>query len=152
MSDSLQPHELQQDRLPCVSLSPRVCSDSCPLSRCCHPTFSSYVVPFSSCPQSFPASSFPMSRPCASGGQSIGTSASVLAVNIQGWLSEITIHESPKDICQCRSYRGSRKQFGENKWTAHLSGSTYVLGTVLGTRERWLIRILPHISGFPRWN
>ena len=72
----------------CPSLSPRVCSHSCPLSRWCHPTISSSVVPFSSCPQSFPASgSFPVSWLFASGGQSIGASASasVLPMDIQGW-------------------------------------------------------------------
>ena len=63
MSDSLQPHGLQHIRLPCPSPSPRVCANSCPLGRWCHPTISSSVVPFSSCPQSFPASgSFPMSQ------------------------------------------------------------------------------------------
>ena len=88
MSDSLWPHELQHTRLPCPSLSPRVCLNSCPLSRWCHPTISSAVIPFSSCPQSFPASgSFPMSWLFAFGGQSIGASAlaSVLPMNIQGW-------------------------------------------------------------------
>ena len=60
MSDSLQPHGLQHARLPCPSLFPGVCSNSCPLSQWCHPTISSSVAPFSSCPQSFPASgSFP---------------------------------------------------------------------------------------------
>ena len=63
VSDSLQPHELQYARPPCPSLSFGVCSNSCPLSRWCHPTISSSVVPFSSCSQSFPASeSFPMSQ------------------------------------------------------------------------------------------
>ena len=63
VSDSVWPHGLQHARLPCPSPSPRVCSNSCPLSRWCHPTISSSVVPFSCCPQSFPASvSFPMSR------------------------------------------------------------------------------------------
>ena len=62
MSNSLWPHGLRHMRLPCPSPSPRVCSNSCPLSRQCHPTISSSVVPFSSCLQSFPASgSFPMS-------------------------------------------------------------------------------------------
>ena len=56
MSDSLWPHELQHTRFPCPSLSPGVCSNSCPLSRWCHPTMSSSIVPFSSCLQSFPAS------------------------------------------------------------------------------------------------
>ena len=62
VSHSLQPHGLQHTRLPCPSLSPRVCSNSCPSSRCCHPTISFSVIPFSSCLQSFPASgSFPLS-------------------------------------------------------------------------------------------
>ena len=88
MSDSLQPHELQHTRLPCPSPSPGVCSNSCPLSRRCHPTISSFVAPFSLCPPSFPASgSFPVSWFFASGGQSIWAlaSASVLPMNIQGW-------------------------------------------------------------------
>ena len=87
MSDSLRPHGLQHARLPCPSLSSGVCSNSCPLSWWCHPTSSSDVVPFSSCPQSSPASgSSPVSRLFSSGGQSIGVSASasVLPVNIQG--------------------------------------------------------------------
>ena len=89
VSDSLQPHGVQHARLPCPSPSPRVCSDSCPLSWWCHPTISSSVIPFSSCPQSFPAlGSFPRSELFASGGQSIGVSASasVLPMNIQGLL------------------------------------------------------------------
>ena len=72
MSHSLQPHGLQQAKPPCPSPTPRVYSNSCPLSRWCHPTISSSVIPFSSCPQSFPASgSFPMSQFFASSGQSI---------------------------------------------------------------------------------
>ena len=84
----LWPYELQHTRLPCPSPSPRVCSNSCPLSPWCHTTVSSSVVPFSSCSPSFLASgSFPMSRLFASGGQSISTSvlASVLPMNIQDW-------------------------------------------------------------------
>ena len=76
-------------RLPCPSLSPGVCSNSCPSSRWCHPTISCSVVPFSSCPQSFPASgSFPMSQFFTSG-QSIGASASAsfLPMNIQNWFA-----------------------------------------------------------------
>ena len=82
------PHERQHARLPCPSLSPGVCSDSCPLSRWCHPTISSTAVPFSSRLQSFSASgSFPKSQFFTSGGQSIGDSApaSVLPMNIQDW-------------------------------------------------------------------
>ena len=88
VSDFLQPHGLQHTRLPCPSLFCIVCSNWCPLAQWCHPTISSFVTPFSSCPQSFPASgSFPMSQFFASGGQSIGASAltSVLSINIQGW-------------------------------------------------------------------
>ena len=86
MSGSFQPHGLQHARLPCPSLSPGVCSISCPLNQGCYPTISSSVVPFSSCLQSFPASgSFPMSWLFTSCGQRIGASASasVLPVNIQ---------------------------------------------------------------------
>ena len=85
---ALRPHGLQHARSCCASLSPRVGSNACPLSRWCHPTISSSVVPFSSCLQSFPASgSFPMSQFFGSGGQSTGVSASpsVLPMNIQDW-------------------------------------------------------------------
>ena len=88
MSNSLWPHELLQARFLCPWLSPWVCSHSCPLSQWCHPTISSSVIPFSSCPQSFPASgSFPMSQLFTLGGQSIGASAlaSVHPMSIQGW-------------------------------------------------------------------
>ena len=85
MSYSLQTHGLQHARLPCPSPIPRACSNSCPSHRWCHPTISSFVVPFS-CLQSFPASgSFPMSQFFASGGQSIGASASVVPMNIKDW-------------------------------------------------------------------
>ena len=91
MSDSLRPHGLQHTRLPCPScpsLFPGACSNSCPLSRWCHPTISSSVAPFSSCPPSFPASgSFPVSQLFTSGDHSTraSSSTSVLPVNIQGW-------------------------------------------------------------------
>ena len=88
MSNSLWPHGLQHARPPCPSPTPRVYSNSCPLSPWCHPTISSSVVPFFPRLQSFPVSeSFPMSQLFASGGQSIGvsTSASVLPMNIQDW-------------------------------------------------------------------
>ena len=92
VSDSLQPHGMQHTRPPCPSLSPRVCSNSCSLSQWCHPTISSSVIPFFSCPQSFPVSgSFPMSWLFTSGEREIirpffvfkplGMSVSVLALN-----------------------------------------------------------------------
>ena len=91
VSNSLQPHESQHARPPCPSPTPGVYSNSCPLSRWCHPAISSsVVVPFSSCPQSLPASgSFPMNKLFAWGGQSTGVSASalVLPMNTQGWSS-----------------------------------------------------------------
>ena len=121
VSNSLRPHELQHARPPCPSPTPRVYPNSCPLSHWCHPTSSSSVVPFS-CPQSFPASgSFPMSQLFASGGQSIGVSAStsVLPVNTQDWsplgwtaglggnsynhLETNNIQASSKSICSCNS-------------------------------------------------
>ena len=88
VSDSLQPHELQHARLPCPLPTPGACSNSCPLSQWCHPTFSSSVIPFSTCFHLFPASgSFLMSQVFASGGQSSGASASasVFPMNIQDW-------------------------------------------------------------------
>ena len=88
MSDSLWPHESQHARPPCPSPTPRGYPNSCPSSQWCHPTISSSVVPFSSCLQSFPASgSFQMSQLFASGGQSIGVSAStsVLPMSTQDW-------------------------------------------------------------------
>ena len=88
ISNSLQPHGLQHVRSPCPSPTPRVYSNSCPLSQWCYPTISSSVIPLSSCPQSFPASgSFQMSQLFVSGGQSITASAStsVLPMNTQDW-------------------------------------------------------------------
>ena len=102
VSDSLRPHESQCARPPCPSPTPGVYSNSCPSSRWCHPAISSSVVPFSSCPQSLPASgSLPMSQLFPWGGQSIGVSASasVLPMNTQdwsplGWTGWISLHYS----------------------------------------------------------
>ena len=88
VSDSLRPHELQHARPPCSSPTPRVHPNPCPSSRWCHLAISSSVVPFSSCPQSFPGSGFfQMSQLFTSGGQSIGVSAStsILPTNTQDW-------------------------------------------------------------------
>ena len=100
MSDSLRPHESQHTRPPCPSPTPGVHWDSRPSSQWCHPAISSSVIPFSSCPQSLPASeSFPMSQLFAWGGQSTGVSAltSFLPKKSQGWCpseSAIGIHMS----------------------------------------------------------
>ena len=100
-SPSLRPHGLQHNRLPSPSLLPRVCSDSWPLSWWHHPTILFSATPFSFCFQSFPEwGSFPMSQLFASGGQSIGVSASasLLSMNIQGWfplgLTDLTSSQS----------------------------------------------------------
>ena len=88
VSDSMRPHGLQHTRPPCPSPTPGVYPNPCPLCRWCHPTISSSVIPFSSCPQSLPASgSFQMNQLFASGGQSMGVSAStsVILMNIQDW-------------------------------------------------------------------
>ena len=88
VSDSLQPHEPQHARPPCLSPTPRVYQNSCILSQWCHPTISSSVIPFSSYPQSFPESgSFQISQLLTSGSQTIGVSAStsVLPMNTQDW-------------------------------------------------------------------
>ena len=88
MSNSLRPHGLQHARRPCPPPAPGACSNSCPSCWWCHPNISSSIVPFSSCPQSFPTSgSSQMSQLIASGGQSIGVSAStsVLPMNTQDW-------------------------------------------------------------------
>ena len=88
VSNSLRPHESQHARPSCPSPTPRVHSNAPSLNRWCHPAISSSVVPFSSCPQSFPASgSFPVSQLFTSGCQSTGVpaSASVLPMNMQGW-------------------------------------------------------------------
>ena len=102
VSDSLWPHESQHARPPCPSPIPRVHPNPRPSSQWCHPTISSSVMPFTSCPQSFPASgSFQMSQLFASGKQSFGVSASktsVLPVNTQdrsplGWTGWISLHK-----------------------------------------------------------
>ena len=105
MSDSLRPHELQHDRPPCPSQTPGVYSNSCPLSRWCHPAISSSVIPFSSCPQSLPTSgSFPMSQLFTWGGQSIGVSASasVLPMNTRTDLLQDGLAGSPCNPWLCR--------------------------------------------------
>ena len=119
MFDSLWHHGLHNARPPCPSPTPRAYSNSCPSSWWCHPTISSSVVPFSSHPQSFPASgSFQMNKFFASSGQSIGVSAStsVLPMNIQdwfplGWTSWISLlYKGLKSILQHHSSKTSIHQ------------------------------------------
>ena len=117
VSDSLRPHESQHTRPPCPSPTPGVHSDARPSSRWCHPAISSSVVPFSSCPQSLPASeSFPMSQLFTWGGQSTGVSASAsfLPKNTQGWISSrmdwldlLAIQGTLKSLLQHHSSKAS---------------------------------------------
>ena len=115
VSDSLWPHGLQHARLPCPSPTPRACSNSCPFSQWCHPAISSSFIPFSFCLQSFPASgSFLMSRLFAPGGQSIGTSASVLSINVLGlisfrinWLDLLAVQGTLKSLLQHHNSKAS---------------------------------------------
>ena len=97
MSGCLWPHGLQHSRLPCPSLSPRVCSYSCPLNQWCHPPISFFVAPLFSCPQFCPASgSFPVSWPFTSYGQNIRASTSVFPVVMYGcesWIIKKAEHQ-----------------------------------------------------------
>ena len=149
MSESLRPHGLQHARPPCPSPTPGVYSNSCPLSQWCHPTISSSVVPFSSHLQSFPASgTFPMSQLFASGGQSIGVSAStsVLPMNTQDWsllgwtgwiylqskgLSRVIMSKIVKEKCIwfLHQFWGNGHLISSepsNPWTWYISFLTYV--------------------------
>ena len=138
--DSLLPHEPLHARPLCPSPSPWVCSNSCPLSQWCHSTSSSSVMPFSSCPQSFPASgSFPMSRLLASGDQSIGASASasVLPMNIQDWfplwLAGLTSC-SPRDSQESSPTWSRKVSLAERRSTKHKLGA--LSGDVLSWSKR----------------
>ena len=165
MSDSLQPHGLQHARLPCPSLSPRVCSNSCPLSWWCYITISSFAALFSFHFQSFPASgSFPMSCPFALGGPSIGASASasVLPMNIQGWfplaltslisllskgLSRVLHHHNLKaSILQCSAFfmvQLSHPYMTIGKTIAFLAQGDKVISLLFNTLSRFVIAFLP---------
>ena len=117
MSDSLRPHESQHARPPCPSPIPGVHSNSCPKSRWCHPAVSSSVVPFSSCPQSLPASgSFPMSQLFTRGGQGIGSfSFSISPSNEHpglicfrmDWLDLLAVQGTLKSLLQHHSSKAS---------------------------------------------
>ena len=137
MSNSLRPHGLQHARLPCPSPTPGSCSNPCPLSPWCHPTISSFVVPSSSCLQSFPASgSFPMSQFFTSGGQSIGASASasVLPMNIQDWF--------PLD----RGQEGHKSNYSEG-WGGTSAGFCFhsLIFCIIWTYEYFTIRMHSYI-------
>ena len=119
MSNSLRPHERQHTRPPCPSPTSGVHPNPCPSSQWCHPTISSCVIPFSSCPQSFPASgSFPMSQLFSSGGQNIGVSVStsVLPIRLEhpglisfrmDWLDLLAVQGILNNLLQHHSSKAS---------------------------------------------
>ena len=148
-SDSLWPHELQHTRLPCPASTTKVRPNPCPLSRWCHPTISSSVIPFSSCPQSLQASGFfQMSQLFASNGQSIGVSASasVFPMNIQdwfplGWTGLISLQSILKEISSEISLEGMMlklklQYFGHLMRRADSFEKTMMLGKIEGRRKR----------------
>ena len=146
MSDSLWPHGLQHTRLPCPSPSPRVCSNSCPLSQWCHPTISSSAASFP-LPQSFPVSGpFPMSGFFTSGGQIIGASASasILPVNTglisfrMDWLDLLAVQEALKSLLQHYSSKASilwRSAF----FTVQLSHPYMTTGKTIASTRRTFV-------------
>ena len=152
MSDSLQPHGPQHTRPPWPSPTPRVYPKSCPLSQWCHPTISSSVVPFSSCPQSFPASgSFHMILFFTSGGQNIGvsTSASVLPMNIQDlgtgwmdWLDLLVVQGTLKSLLQCHSSKTSILQCSAF-FIVQISHPYMTTGKTIAL-TRWNNRLVPN--------
>ena len=168
MSDSLQPHGLQQARFSCPSPTPRACSNSCPSSQWCYPNISSSVIPFYSCPQSFPASgSFPMSQLFTSGGQTHGNfSFNISPSNeysglisfrkdwldllaIQGTLKSLLQHHSSKSsVLQCSAflvihlshpYMTTRRTIALTIWTL----VSRVMSLLLNILSRFVVVFLP---------
>ena len=131
MSDSLRPHKLQHSRSPCPLPTPRVHPSPRPLSRWCHPTISSCVIPFVSWPQSFPASgSFQMSQLFASGGQSIGVSASTSVLIWSIYIMHVLISPSwnylaPEEESQSGSISWGSIQIRKN-WHCYNAGYFYL--------------------------
>ena len=148
MSDSLLPGGLQHARLPCASRTPRAYSDSCPSSQWCHPTISSFVIPFSSCLQSFPASeSFSMSQFFPSGGQITGVSVIIIpSKEIPGlisfrmeWLDLLAVQGILKSLLQHHSSKASILQRSAF-FTVQLSHPYMTTGKNIALTRRTLVR------------
>ena len=152
MRNSLRPHGLQHARLPCPSPTPGAFSNSCPLSRWCHPTISSSVVPFSSWLQSFPASGcFPRSQFFASGGQSIGVSAStsVLSTEYSGlisfrmdWLNLLADQRALKSLLQHHSSKVSILQHAAFFIVQHSHPYMATGKTIALTRQTFVDKVM----------
>ena len=145
MFDCLQPHGLQNARPPCPSPTPGVHPNPYPSSRWCHPIISTFVVPFSSCPQSFPASG-EMSQLFASGGQSIGVSASisVLPMNTQdwsplGWTGWISLQSKGLSRVFCNTTVQKHQFFGTQ---LSLQSNSHIHTRPLEKPQPWLERPL----------
>ena len=152
MSNSLQLHEPQHTRPPCPSATPRVHSNSCPLSQWCHLTILSSVVPFFSCLQSFPTSgSFQMSQLSASGGQTTGVSAStsILPMNTQDWFpSEWTGWISLQSKGLSRVFSNTSSKASNSLVLSILPQEIYSVGSIVispRVKNNWLAR---RILGF----
>jgi len=156
MSNSFRPHESQHTRPPCPSPTPGVHPDSCPSSRWCHPAISSSVFPFSSCPQSLPASeSFPMSQLFTWGGQSTGVSAlaSVLYVHPN------TLEPVPSFFPSWIPLRAQR--WGQLQWLMALWRAAFIVYQnvrqqcsvhTMESPPEWLSLAVGYTSGFPGWS
>ena len=137
MSNSLRPHESQHTMPPCPSPTPGVHSDSCPWSRWCHPAISFSVVPFSSCPQSLPASgSYPMNQLFAWGGQSTGVSA------LAPFLPKITQAWSP---LECTGWISL-----QSKGLSRVFSNTTVKQLYFTSFKLFLEHILPQVSSYTK--
>ena len=146
MSNSLQPHQLQHARPPCPSPTPGVHSNSCPSSQWCHPAISSFVVPFSSCPQSLPASgSFPMSQLSTSGGQSMLKLFSISPSNEHpglisfriDWLDLLAVQGALKSLLQHHNWKPSILQLSVF-FTVQLSHPYMTTGKTMAL-TRWTL-------------
>ena len=164
MSNSLQPHRLQHARPPCPSPTPGAYSNLCPLSKCCHPTISSSVVPFSSCLQTFPASgSFQMSQFFTSGGQVLSFSFSISPSNEYSglisfrmdWLDLLAVQGTLKSLLQHHSSKASilRRSAFLILQPSHpymTTGKTIVLTrqTLVGKWLNWFSKKISNVSVF----
>ena len=160
MSNSLQPHESQHTRPPCPSPTPGVYPNSCPLSRWCHPTISSCVVCFSSCPQSLPAwGSFPMSQLFASGGQSIGSlSFSISPSNEHpalisfrmDWLDLLAVQGTLNSLLQYHSSKASIFRHSAF-FTVQLSHPYMTTGKTITLTRQTFVACISNLKNWEMW-
>ena len=161
MSNSLWPHELQHARPPFPSPIPRVYSNSCPLSQWCHPAISSSFVPFSSCPQSLPASgSFPMSELFPWGGQNIGfqlqhqaTQWTPRLISLRmDWLDLLAVQGTFKSLLQHHSSKASILRHSA-LFTVQLSHPYMTTGNSIAlTRQTFVDKVMSLLFNMLSWS